>query len=407
MGPEVGTRAHTAWVALVAIAITMGTAGCGGPTRTSGSGPMRVIERSPVPLSLEISPPDRAGRQPVSTEIGIALTGGRVMSVRVVRTGGRGQVNGVLRDDLSAWVPTLPLAFGATYTATVVATDGAKTLRRRTRSAPWPHPPGRPAPGYISSPARPTAWACRSWSSSTRQVPRSRRAEVQRRLFVRSDPPQPGVWHWFGGRQVLYRPPSHWRPGTVLTVRAALRGVPMGGAYYGDADRSARVHIGRALRLDVDNRTKRMTVFAGHRLLRRIPVSLGKASTPSSSGRLVIMSKEYSTIFDTRREGPNGYRVRINYAQRVTWGGEFIHAAPWSVGDQGHRNVSHGCVNISWENAEWLFGRTHIGDPVTVRGTGVHIEPGNGWTVWDMPWRQYVKGSALPVPAALAGAQGD
>jgi lipoprotein-anchoring transpeptidase ErfK/SrfK len=193
----------------------------------------------------------------------------------------------------------------------------------------------------------------------------------------------------------------------VLTVRAALRGVPTGGGRYGDADRSARVRIGRALRLDVDNRTKRMSVYAGDHLLRRVPVSLGKRSTPSSSGRLVIMSKDYSTIFDTRREGPNGYRVRINYAQRVTWGGEFIHAAPWSVGDQGRRNVSHGCVNISWENAEWLFGRTHIGDPVTVHGTGVHVEPGNGWTVWDMPWAQYVKGSALPVPAALVVARGD
>src|SRR5262245_34184720 len=131
MGPEVRTRAHIAWVAL---AITMGVTGCTSPASTTGRAPMRVIERPPVPLSLEISPRDRAGRQPVSTEIGIALTGGRITSVRVVRTGGRGQVSGALRDDLSAWVPTAPLAFGATYTATVVAAspDGARTLRRRT-----------------------------------------------------------------------------------------------------------------------------------------------------------------------------------------------------------------------------------------------------------------------------------
>ena len=42
-----------------------------------------------------------------------------------------------------------------------------------------------------------------------------------------------------------------------------------------------------------------------------------------------------------------GYRTEIDYAQRITWSGEFIHAAPWSEGEQGQRNVSHGCVNVS------------------------------------------------------------
>jgi hypothetical protein len=114
------------------------------------------------------------------------------------------------------------------------------------------------------------------------------------------------------------------------------------------------------------------------------------------------MSKIRKTIFDTRREGPHGYRIPISYAQRITWGGEFIHAAPWSVGDQGRRNVSHGCVNVSWDNAAWLFDVTHIGDPVIVHGTEVHVKPGNGWTAWDQTWDDFIRGSALPVPATLA-----
>lgn len=36
-------------------------------------------------------------------------------------------------------------------------------------------------------------------------VPEEARAEVQRRLFVTTDPPQPGVWHWPDGRQAFYR----------------------------------------------------------------------------------------------------------------------------------------------------------------------------------------------------------
>ena len=88
----------------------------------------------------------------------------------------------------------------------------------------------------------------------------------------------------------------------------------------------------------------------------------------------------------------------MNFAQRLTWSGQYIHAAPWSVGSQGKRNVSHGCTNVSDGNAKWLYDNTHIGDPVVVRGTPRKLDWGNGWTDWDRPWDQYVKGSALPAP---------
>jgi hypothetical protein len=84
----------------------------------------------------------------------------------------------------------------------------------------------------------------------------------------------------------------------------------------------------------------------------------------------------------------------IDNAQRLTWGGEFIHSAPWSEDVQGTSNVSHGCINMSAANAKWLFARTHIGDPVTIKGTSRALQYGNGWTDWDKPWDEYVKGSA-------------
>src|SRR5262249_8265937 len=135
---------------------------------------------------------------------------------------------------------------------------------------------------------------------------------------------------------------------------------------------------------------KTMTVLQDGQAIRTMPVSLGKPSTPSSSGTMVIMEKAESTIFDTTRtDGPNGYRITIAFAQRLTWGGQFIHAAPWSVNDQGRRKVSGGCVNVSTSNAEWLFGLTMIGDPVHVTGTERGLTPGDGWTAWDIPWSQY------------------
>jgi lipoprotein-anchoring transpeptidase ErfK/SrfK len=133
-----------------------------------------------------------------------------------------------------------------------------------------------------------------------------------------------------------------------------------------------------------------------------MPVSLGKPSTPSSSGTMVVMDKATTTLFDTTdTDGADGYKININYAQRLTWSGQYVHSAPWSVGAQGHRNVSHGCVNLSPSNARWLFDKTLIGDPITVKGTSDKLVYGNGWTPWDVSWKQFVKGSALPVPADL------
>ena len=151
--------------------------------------------------------------------------------------------------------------------------------------------------------------------------------------------------------------------------------------------------------LEVDNATKQMRVLRDGKLIRRIPVSLGKPSTPTSSGKMVIMEKHQNTTFDTRGEPNGGYVVNVKDAQRLTWGGEFIHGAPWSVSDQGHRNVSHGCTNISAANADWLMGVTQVGDLVTFTGTEVRLQAGNGWTAWNTSWSQFVKGSALPVPA--------
>jgi hypothetical protein len=143
-----------------------------------------------------------------------------------------------------------------------------------------------------------------------------------------------------------------------------------------------------------------MSVFKNDKLIRKVPVSLGKPSTPTSSGKMVIMEKFDQTVFDTTGSA-DPYVVTVQDAQRLTWGGEFIHSAPWSVGAQGSMNVSHGCTNVSPTDARWLMQISHIGDLVEFTGTEVKLDPGNGWTAWNESWGEYIKGSALPVPAEL------
>ena len=94
---------------------------------------------------------------------------------------------------------------------------------------------------------------------------------------------------------------------------------------------------------------------------------------------------------------PNYYNIPdVHYAMRETWSGEFLHAAPWSVGSQGRANVSHGCIGMSTANAKWLFGEAKVGDPIVVTGSKKGLEKGNGWTDWNVSFEEFKQGSALP-----------
>ena len=44
-----------------------------------------------------------------------------------------------------------------------------------------------------------------------------------------------------------------------------------------------------------------------------------------------------------------------------------MHGAPWSVGSQGNSNVSHGCINLSPDNAAWYYDTVSVGDPIIIQ----------------------------------------
>jgi lipoprotein-anchoring transpeptidase ErfK/SrfK len=234
----------------------------------------------------------------------------------------------------------------------------------------------------------------------SKSVPKSLRASVERRLFVRSTPAVVGSWHWWSNSEVHYRPKAYWEPGTKVSLRAAIGGLPMGDGNYGKRDRVVDFQVGDHVVTKVDSATHVARVYRNGALIRTMPASLGKASTPTSAGTMVVMDKQAEMTFDSGTFGvpantPGGYRQKVKWDVRFTWGGEFFHSAPWSVGDQGSRNVSHGCVNLSPANAQWFFDLAKKGDVVQIVNTGRTVAPGNGWTDWNVPWSEFVKGSAL------------
>lgn len=398
-----------AWGAVAALAVLapFGLTACGGdeektPQFVGGDGkPTASSSPAAPPAQVAVTPASGATKQPISVEIGAKVQGGTLGEVTLTATGGA-KVTGELRDDGSSWVPAKPLQYGKSYTATVTATNPAGQVTTATTSFTTMKKPGSMiGSGLYLFDDTTYGVAMPVVAEFDPGIPKKDRAAVQKRMFVTTDPPQPGAWHWTdSGTQAYYRAPKYWQTGTTIKVRIGLAGIPLSNGRYGNVDRTATSKIGRKMEIKVSNSTKKLSVYENGKLTKTMPVSLGKKSTPSSSGTMIVMEKKSSTVFDTFAElGPSeGYRTEIDFAQRLTWGGEYIHAAPWSVGDQGRRNVSHGCVNVSTGNARWLFDRTMVGDPVTVTGTERRLVAGNGWTAWNMSWKQFIKGSALPVP---------
>jgi lipoprotein-anchoring transpeptidase ErfK/SrfK len=146
-----------------------------------------------------------------------------------------------------------------------------------------------------------------------------------------------------------------------------------------------------------------MKVSENGSVVKSIPVSLGKPKFPSSSGTMVVIDKRREAMFDSSTYGlavdsPDGYRTKVEYPMRLTWGGEFIHSAPWSVAQQGKENVSHGCINVAPDMAVWLYNRLQVGDPVTVKNTETTVQLGNGYSDWTLSftdWLTHSKSGAV------------
>ncbi len=110
------------------------------------------------------------------------------------------------------------------------------------------------------------------------------------------------------------------------------------------------------------------------RFVRKMPISMGSDRHPTPNGIYRTMEKYRDMYMDSSTYGvpidsPDGYRTYVEYATRMSNSGIFIHAAPWSVNQQGNTNVSHGCINVSTENGKWVYDNVGRGTPIVVKGT--------------------------------------
>jgi lipoprotein-anchoring transpeptidase ErfK/SrfK len=184
------------------------------------------------------------------------------------------------------------------------------------------------------------------------------RAAAERTIAFTSPVTPAGSFTWLNDRVLQWNPKGFWPAHSSIIVSA-------GGAKTTFETGAAVVGVA-----DIDAHT--FTVSIDDQVVRQMPASMGKPKHPTPIGTFTALEKQASVVMDSRTIGiplndPEGYKLTVADAVRVTWGGVYVHSAPWSVASQGNSNVSHGCINLGPDNAAWYYDTVNIGDPIIVR----------------------------------------
>ena len=116
---------------------------------------------------------------------------------------------------------------------------------------------------------------------------------------------------------------------------------------------------------------------------------------PTPNGTYLTVEKANPVRMIGGAKGTSGYyNELVNWAVRFTFSGDYYHSAPWSVVNQGESNVSHGCVNLTPQDAQTYYNMAVPGDPITITSSPKAGTLDNGWTQWFLSWPQYLAGSA-------------
>ena len=329
----------------------------------------------------------------LTAPVQVAVTGGTLVAVTLTSRDGR-SVRGVQQP--ARWTSTGRLVPRTTYVldATAVAPDGTQAVLHDTVRTGAPTKVLRAS----VSPNGRTVGVGRPLVVTFNQ-PVRRKAAVEAALNVTTSRDVGAAsWSWTSSRTVQYRPKRFWPAYTRVKVTADLRKVKAGPGLWGMKDSDAGFRIGRAFVMRVSDSTLRLVVRKDGERIRNFGVSMGKSGFTTRSGTKVIMDTHETYRMNSDTVGITGdeaYELDVPYAMRITSSGEFLHGAPWNP-YVGISNRSHGCTNLTLSDARWVFDRVREGDPIVTKGTGRSTESWNGLGgVWNMPWEQWVKGSAL------------
>jgi lipoprotein-anchoring transpeptidase ErfK/SrfK len=392
-------RRRRSLLVAVIVPIAVFSGACNGD---HAAAPAKVIFDKGTPLAdllvpkLTASVTDGAVGVTVDAPVTVTVADGVLASVTMVNENGR-SISGQLSPDGLRWSTTEQLGYNRRYTLNAKATGlgGAANKQMTFETSSPAHltmPYVSPAEGDVVGIGEPVAIRFDENIAN--------RGAAQKAIKITTNPPVEGAFYWLNNREVRWRPERFWKSGTTIDVAVNTYGVDLGDGMYGEDNVKSHFTIGDEVISTADDTTKTVTVRVNGDVVKTMPTSMGKDSTPTANGIYIIGGRFKHIIMDSSTYGvpvnsPNGYRTEVDWATQMSYSGVFVHSAPWSVGAQGHTNTSHGCLNVSPSNAEWFYDHSKSGDIVEVVHTVGSTLPGiEGLGDWNIPWAQWKAGNA-------------
>jgi lipoprotein-anchoring transpeptidase ErfK/SrfK len=392
-------------VAVVAVIVAAGcnSGGAGGDKaesrHTEGPVPAPMIKITPITGARNVRP---------NWPIRVSALNGRLIGV-TVRAGGR-DVAGQMKHQGSEWRSRWALAPGAEYVVQATARNSAgqtvsamsrfRTLRPANTFSAWLD--------WILAANRGRSYGVGLPIILNFSQPVDDKAEVQKALVVTAQKPVPGAWRWITDQQVVYRAETFWPAHQTVTLKAHLAGVRAAPGVYGSKNLTYKFRIGAAQISTVNVRTHHMTVRIDGKVARNYGISAGDGSAlfyTTPSGTALTMEKARMVIMtnpNVKKGAPGWYREPVPLAVRLTNSGIFVHQTPGAEWCLGVANCSHGCIRQPSAEALWFYNINQTADVVHVTGTYRKMAFGDGWTFYQMPWKQWAKGSSVNYAAYSA-----
>lgn len=216
----------------------------------------------------------------------------------------------------------------------------------------------------------------------TFSTPVADRLATERSLDVTSTPAMTGTYEWLSPTSVQWVPDKFWPAHSTVALSMGRYKTEFvtGAEVIGTADLTAHTFT---VRIDgVDTGPPSEVPTPHHRPHWGepgvLPASMGRAEYPTPVGTYTVLGKDRTVFMDSSSVGipvsaPDGYQMDVDFAVRITSRGLFVHSAPWAVNSMGYENVSHGCINLSPEDAEWYYNTVNVGDPVIIQENSIEV----------------------------------
>lgn len=382
------------------VLLTPAVAACSG----SGSAASHSAAKAPD-AAATITPANGVRKVRPDKGVQVAAAGG-VLDKVTVQGAGR-TVEGELAADKKSWHTKWTLKPGTTYTVTATAKNSGGKVTTTTSKFTTMKASSTVTVSDVTPSRRETVGVGMP-IMVTFSSPIANKDAVEKALEVRSTKAVEGAWHWVTSQQVIFRTRAYWPAHTSVALTAHLTGVRAARNMYGTKDFSRTFKIGASHIAKVSLKTHKSKVYVDGRLAKTIPVSGGMGGADShgndfrtTSGVHLAMGKlpeVWMTSPNIKKGEPGYYHELVLKDVQISNSGEYLHQSPGEYECLGHRNCSHGCVRQSVAGARWFFNLSMRGDVINISGSSRKLEWNNGWGYYQMPWKTWVKGSALDKP---------